>query len=714
MKSSNVKFNFGKYVGRLLILLSVGVALTLSQPGIAQADDEMYTPHVLDDTVVTSTSKTKMLDTPASISVITAADLEQMGAKNILEALERIPGVYNTTASNSSLTIRATRSSMAGGPVILIDGVPQNYGKDRREQLDFIPVSQIAKIEVLRSAGVAYGAGAARGVINIITKKPKGEKPLGANFSTTFGSWNTNTFYGALDGRRNQWDYYADYSYYGTDGYEEEKDDRIAALLKLGYNVSSQTRIGIRGNWVNQDRENAYGLYKYAWQLENYRREKHFPRSETDDRLVWHNYKEQETGTYGLEFSHKGNQLFADGALSYTDYEEIYHDTKDIYYSSSTARGDVDERKQDSITANLSAGYRLNINGISYTPSIGVNYETVDFTQRRFYPYDTEGDRDTRRYDLDLDEKSYGIFWDNDFMFTDQWGLKIGNRIDKVEPTLKNKRDEKVKADETAWSWVIAPSYHINSNTNIYVSANRNYWFPSPQYYFWAQNYEHNDPDDLKPEENTTYEIGFKQRLSRAFNTSMTAYYSKTADKFSGLYVGGDYNGQKNMGDARTYGLEIEIDGRPIDWFGYRFSGAYINAEWESGEGKIYDPVTDDDIVVSLEGYKIHGVPELCGHAGLDFYPMKGLKASIDANISGDYYLDYTNRFSYPSYTTVDASVSYSWAKYKMWLLGKNIFDREVERALNSDGELDDDGNPLNSYYVLDGFYLEMGLSIAF
>ena len=708
MKSSTVKRKFRN----IYICLAASAVLLLSQPILTLADDTLLTPHVLDDTVVTSTGKTKMLDTPASISVITAADLEQMGAKNIIEALERIPGVYNTTASNSSISIRATRSSMAGGPVILIDGVPQNYGKDRREQLDFIPVSQIAKIEVLRSAGVAYGAGAARGVINIITKKAKGEKPLGASFSTTFGSWNTNTLYGALDGRRNQWDYYADYSYYGTDGYEEEKENRVAGLLKLGYNMSEQTRIGVRGNWVNQDRENAYDLYKYAWQLENYRREKHFPQGETDDDMVWHNYKEQESGTYGLEFSHKGNKLFADGALSYTDYEEIYHDTKDIYYSSSPTRGDVDTREQDSITVNLSGGYHLNLNNISYTPSFGINYETLDFTQRRLYPYGPT--RSTKAYDLDLDETSYGLFWDNDFMFTDQWGLKIGNRIDKVEPTLKNKVPEKVSADETAWSWVVAPSYHINSNTNIYVSANRNYWFPSPQYYFWAQNYEHNDPNDLKPEENTTYEIGYKQRLNRAFNTSVTAYYAKTADKFSGLYFEGDYNGQKNMGDARTYGLEIEIDGRPMDWLGYRFSGAYINAEWESGEGKIYDPVTDNDIVVSLEGYKVHGIPDLFGHFGLDFYPVNGLKASIDANIWGDYYLDYINRFSYPSYTTVDASISYSWDKHKMWILGKNILNREVERALNSDGELDDNGNPLNSYYVLDGFYLEMGLSIAF
>lgn len=160
--------------------------------------------HVLDEMVVTSTSKSKLVDTPASISVITAADLEQMGAKNITEALERIPGVYNTSASSSSLSIRGTRSSMAGGPVILIDGVAQNYGNYRREELDIIPVSQIERIEVLRSAGIAYGPGAARGVINVITKKGKGDKPINGYLSTSYGSWETSNLSAGVNGRLNQ------------------------------------------------------------------------------------------------------------------------------------------------------------------------------------------------------------------------------------------------------------------------------------------------------------------------------------------------------------------------------------------------------------------------------------------------------------------------------------------------------------------------------
>ena len=704
----------GKNVGRTISRWLMAAGLVAMCPFTVAADDDTDQVHVLDEIVVTSTSKTKVIDTPASISVITAADLEQMGAKKIIEALERIPGVYNTTASRSSISIRGTRSSMAGGPVIMIDGVPQKYGSYRYDELDFIPVSQIAKIEVLRSSGVAYGPGSARGVINIITKKGQKKKPVAVNVSGSYGSWNTMNMSGNIGGQVNQWDYYADLSYYETDGYEEEDEDRTSGLVKLGYNLSAQTRIGVRANWMDSESLSAYDLYKYDWQLENYRESIHFPQGEDDDDVVWHNSKEQDSAQYAMEFSHKGDRLFADGAVSYTDYSEVFHDTKDLYYSSSSTRGDVDDRNQDTYTVSFSTGYRFDLGSVGYTPTVGFNYEDLDFSQRRTYPYGTSS---TDKYDLDLTEETYGLFWDNDFAFGERWGLKIGARVDKVDMTFETKEPWQFDTDDTMWGWSIAPSYHFNPNANVYLSASRNYWYPSPQYFYWASNYgsPNNRPEDIKPEESTTYEIGYKHRMSKAVNVGLTVYYSDTKDKFAGYYEDGDYMGQKNTGDAETYGVELEIGGRLLEWLGYRLSGAYINAEWSSGTAKIYSHPDNEQVVVDLDGYQVYGIPEFNGKVGLDFYPMEGLKFSLDANIWGEYYLDYTNRLTYPCKTTFDANLSYSWSRYKIWILGKNIFDEEMERAYNSDGELTDAyGSYKTAYYVQDGAYVEAGISLSF
>lgn len=712
-----MKAGQGSWTKKGMLVAGMATWTMCLAPHQGEAEQVTEELHVLEEVVVTATSKSKLVDTPASIAVITDADLEQMGAKNVTEALERIPGVYNTTASGSSISIRGTRSSMAGGPVILIDGVAQNYGNYRREELDIIPVSQIERIEVLRSAGVAYGPGASRGVINIITKKSLGEEAISGHLSSSYGSWGTGNISGGLSGRRAQWDYLADINHYTTDGYEDEEASRTAGLVKLGYNFSEKTRLGIRGNWVNMDSDNAYDLAKYQWQLDNYRRDIHFPVSATDNSLVWHNTKEQESGIYALDFSHKDNRFFADGTLAYTHYNETYYDNRDIYTSSSTARGDIDDRDQDTYTAALSGGYSFDFGQLSFTPTLGLNVEDIDFQQRKTYPYDTAGTRSTASSDIDLDQTTTGLFWDNDFLFGEHWGLKIGNRVDRVDMTFETLEPSQLDIDDTMWSWTVAPSYHFTPDANLYVSISRNYWFPSPQYYYWAADYgsPNNRPEDLKPEESFTYEIGYKHRLSKAFNIALTGYYMETKDKFGGYYEDRSYMGQKNIGDAETYGIELELDGRPLDWLGYRISGAWIDAEWAEGTARIYEHPSNTRIEADLDGCQVNGIPEFTSRIGLDFYPWEGWKASLDAITFSKYYLDYTNRLSYPSRTTFDASVSYSWDRYKVWVLAKNILDEEVERALNTDGELTGPGgSPLTSYYVLDGFYIEAGISFKF
>lgn len=691
----------------------------LLPPAAVIAEEGGEQLHVLEDVVVTSTNKSRAMDTPASISVITAEDLEKIGAKNIIEGLERIPGVFNTTTSNTSISIRGTRSSMAGGPVILIDGVAQNLGLYRREELDLIPVSQVLKIEVLRSAGIAYGPGAGRGVINIITKKGKTQKPFNAEGSASYGSWTTHNESLNLSGGIGQWDYYGNISHYDTDGYKDDEQTRTGILLKAGYRLSDHTRIGVRGNWIQNDQDRAYGLNMYDWQLENFRRDLHFPRSQTDPSLVWHQTQEQDTAIYAFEFSREDAKSFVDGNFAFTNFEEDYWDTKDIFYSNSTARGDLQEFEQDTYTLNLSGGYNFTFDDLIYSPSIGVTYEKIEYKQRVTYPYDFAGTRSTAANDLDIDNEQYGFFLDNDLRWQKKWGLKIGGRVDNVDFDYTDQQAPPltVKKDDTLWSWSVAPSYHFSESGNIYFMVGRNYWYPTPKYFAWAADYAspNNRPEDLKAEETLTYELGYKHLLHRAFNVNADVYFMDQNDKFASFYEGGNFKGIKNLGTAETIGVEVEIDGRPIDWFGYRASGTYMEAEWTEGQAKARAHPSNASVIVDLDGKQVYGIPNYTYQIGADFYPLSGLRISVDATTFGDYYLDYLNRLKYPSKTTVDARIVYDWKNWQFWVLGKNIFDRDIERAINSDGELTGpNGTPETSYYPQPGIYLEAGLKFRY
>lgn len=693
----------------LIVLLTVPAV-----PGFGLAQDGEEKIHELEEVVVTATHKMKMLDTPASISIITAKELEAMGAKNVAEALKKIPGVIDKSSKDSAVAIRGTQSSMAGGPVILIDGVPQKAGDYRYDQFSFIPVSQIERIEILRSAGIAYGPGSARGVINVITKKGDREKPFHLDASSSYGSWNTHNEYVGFYGGVNRWDYFVNAANYSTDGYEDEEQDRSSALLKLGYNLSDQTRIGIHGNFIKNESESAYGFSKKKWQLEHFRRDIHFPVSETDPTLVWHSEKDQDVSTIALEFSHKNEGLFIDSNASWTKYDEEFKNMYKLYTSPTSVY--YDDKDQDTYTFTLSGGYNLDFEMVSYTPSIGVNFEKIGFDQTRIYPYNPT--KNTDKYIFDIEERQYGLFWDNDFLFGEKWGLKVGGRVDKAEVEFKDKVPNEVDQDETMYAWSVAPSYHFSDKANVYASAGRNFWFPTPRYYAWAaeRGGDLNRPEDLKPEESLTYEVGYRHMLHKACNINLTGFFTKYKDKFASYYdTSGKWKGMKNIGEAEIKGLELEVDGRLCPLFGYRFSGTYLDAEWTKGRMRVYEHPSNTKVMRDLDGYDITRIPNYTYVVGLDFYPTEGLKLSADTNYYGSYYVDYLNRIKYGSKTTVDANVSYRIKNWKFWLLGKNIFDEEIERVINTTGRLTGaNGEYDNAYYVQDGRFIEAGVSYHF
>ena len=687
--------------------------LLLIPPVLGQAEGEKEEIVTLEEVVVTATHKMKVLDTPASIAIVTAEELERMGAKNIAEALKKIPGVIDTSADNESVAIRGTQSSMAGGPVILIDGVPQKIGDFRYDQFDFIPVSLIERVEVLRSAGIAYGPGSARGVINVITKKATRERPFNFKAAGSYGSWNTHNEYAGLHGGVNEWDYFLNAANYSTDGYEDEEQDRSSALLKLGYNLSEQTRIGLSSSLTKNEHLTAYGLWKKKWHLEHYRRDLHFPKSETDPTLVWHNEELQDVLNAALEFSKKSERLFVDSAASWTGYEEEYKDMHTQFTNPSSVY--FDDKAQDTYTFTLSGGYKLDFATVSYIPSIGLRFEDINFDQSRSYPYDPG--KSTARYDFDIDERQYGLFWDNDLFFGENWGLKIGARMDKAEVRFEDRVPTIVEQEETMWSWSIAPSYHFSGTANVYASVGRNFWFPTPRYYAWAaeRGGNLNRPEDLKPEESLTYEIGYKHLIHKAFNINLTGFFTEYDDKFDSLYEDGDWMGMKNVGEAETKGIELEVDGRPSQFFGYRLAGNYLKAEWTEGEVRVYEHPTNITATRDLEEYDILRIPKYTYVVGFDFYALEGLRCSIDINGYGSCYVDYLNRITYGAKTTADAHISYGMKNWKFWLLCKNILDEEIERPINTTGKLTEpNGEYDNAYYVQDGRYLEAGLSYHF
>ena len=149
--------------------------------------------------IATGTDKL-MAQAPAAASIITAAELEALGARDIDEALELIPGLHVSHGSfvyASRYFIRGIVSTYNPHTLVLVNGVPQSslFTGDRGERIagmNGLPVSLVDRIEIIRGPGSAlYGADAFAGVINIITKSPS--TTIGGRLNLSSGSFDTHT-----------------------------------------------------------------------------------------------------------------------------------------------------------------------------------------------------------------------------------------------------------------------------------------------------------------------------------------------------------------------------------------------------------------------------------------------------------------------------------------------------------------------------------------
>lgn len=201
-------------VGRLIPVsvfrpLVLSLSSLLSLTALAQEADagveEAQAP--ADETQVTSSvasfAVTKLKDSPAVVTVVTSQDIKETGARDLVDVLNMVPGVF-LGLDTQGVVGPGFRGLWGheGKILLMVDGKEMNELLYSTMQLgNEFPVDLIERVEVVRGPGsVIYGGNAELAVINIVTRGVQGGTDVFA--SANYGQFTNGPTFGNSYARR--------------------------------------------------------------------------------------------------------------------------------------------------------------------------------------------------------------------------------------------------------------------------------------------------------------------------------------------------------------------------------------------------------------------------------------------------------------------------------------------------------------------------------
>lgn len=173
-----MKYNFK---GSIIIILAVFILFFSfsNQQYILYAQDEDVSSEeellFKEIPIVITASKREQLVTeaPAVVTVISAKEIKQMGARNLMDVLKTVPGFNILQDSNEHLSVmRGVYASANQKFLVLRDGHRLNgWMWNVCEHDESLTLANVKRVEVIRGPGASiYGSAALTAVVNIITE----------------------------------------------------------------------------------------------------------------------------------------------------------------------------------------------------------------------------------------------------------------------------------------------------------------------------------------------------------------------------------------------------------------------------------------------------------------------------------------------------------------------------------------------------------------
>ena len=667
-----------KIIGNTAFVLFAATFLLLS----AAHGQEAATPTApqtgreLEEVVVTATRTERPIEeVPAGVSTITEEEIKNTKFFGLSEALQGTAGVQSESKSggyDSRLIIRGAGLKARYGVreiMVLLDGVPIT-DPDGMTRLDSVDTDLVERIDVVKGPNsTLYGANAAGGVINIITKSPFEEvKSLKAGYgsnSTDMESLIYGTSFGdtAVTG-------YA--SHRATDSWRE-------------WNEFSTTQAGFKAGRMfdaTSSLEASFGYTKADIQLPGTLTKTQF---ETDASQLtsepWRN-----SGRYSDVYSANLRYRSSAGSL---DLKPI------LYYQHWThfhpVTGLINDGGADVYGTDIQGDVKHKIGGMDALLTTGIAAQ-MDKSDGDKYTY-----RDVRtapsgrilatlsdiRGNLAETESDtvgkWGVYLQESLRPSDRWIIDAGVRYDQVRFDIAN---------QTYWEYLYSSGTYTTAPSTTDLTKDYSAVTPrvgvvftaSPLVHLYGniatgfqtpQTSEIIENHDLKSLTAYNYEAGMRVRSPKGHSFDLSLFQIDVKDEIVQSVLPGNQTTYSNAGKTEKRGLEFTGAVVPLE--GMAIGGAYTYSHFKYVD--FTEPVGATN--ADRSGNWLPYIPwhQYMIYAG--YRHISGFKIRVETNTWGRYYVDNANSLLYGGYSYItNANIGYETRKLDVTFDVYNLFDK--------------------------------------
>lgn len=624
-----------------------------------------------------SKTDTPLIETPQSISVIPAEQMELLKPRDMAEALTYTAGVNRSAWVDRVSDEFVVRGFTSTQPYLdgmryqvgIYDGQMEPYGLER--------------VEVLKgAASTLYGSLPPGGLINAVSKQPTTEplREVGLDVGSFKRKQLSADFGGALteDGA---WSYRLTTVLRKSDAPQDyTNDDRGYLAGSLRWRPNAATTLTLRAEHQRDETVYPAGYPLYGTVLPSSHGE--IPTSRFIGEPDFDSFDvNRKVAGYLLEHDFSDRLKLRHGVRYYQGKIHRRETWARNYYGFSsdqrsfTRRGHERYQTSKGVTMDTSLQYTLQTGAVQHTALVGLDYARTTWRDE-YYHYDMP-DLDLfapvygrpigaqRRSDDNWGQrntKQTGLYVQDQMKLGERWVVLAGGRQDHVRYDDYNPLTGAVTADGEKSSKF---SGRLGA---VYLAPNGLAPFAGFSQSFQPQAGSDRTGSRFKPTEGEQYEVGVRYQPAGS-DTLVTAAVYQLTQKNVTVSDPFDTSFSVQMGEVRSRGFELEARtrlGRHANLIG---AYTYVDAR----------TIKSSPLTPGEEGRRSAYTPfhqlSVWADYGFGAFNLPGLRVGAGARYTGTT-REQGSTMSLPAYVLLDAMVSYSAGPWKLALNMKNVADK--------------------------------------